>query len=61
MNQLAAKWKLFGSQIKLNDFWETRDPVTMSSVWHCKVGLPDHNIWGNASDGLKNNAKYLAS
>ena len=32
MNQLTAKWKTFGSQIKLNDFWETRDPVTMSSV-----------------------------
>jgi hypothetical protein len=61
VNQLVAKWKVYGVQIKMNEFWETRDPTTMCSVWHCKVGLQDHNLIGHASDCSKNTAKYLAT
>ena len=45
----------------MNEFWETRDPKTMMSVWHCKVGIPELNLVGVGSDYRKDTAKFFAA
>ena len=45
----------------LNDCVETRDPKTLRSVWHVKVGLPQKNLIGHASHQQKATARFLAT
>lgn len=61
VNQLVSKWKPYGAKISLNEFWETRDPKTLRSIWHSKVGIADLKKVGVGSDTVKSQAKFLAT
>lgn len=60
-NQLVSKWRVYGAQLSLNDCFETRDPKTMRSVWHVKVGIPDKSLFAQGSHMQKAQARFIAS
>ena len=58
---VIAKWKQGGQNIRLDMTWETKDPATLKSIWHWRLGIPECGIIGESSNFNKARAKQEAA
>lgn len=41
--------------------WETKDPATLKTIWHWRLGIPEFGITGEAANVNKAKAKQEAA